>query len=402
MITNPRKNIYLVLLLLAALFTAVSPPATQGTGDVIFGVDTNNNLVSFSSLSPGTLLGSFPITGIGSDQIVGIDFRPATSALYALGVSGGTGRIYVVDTFSGAAAQVGSGGFALAGGSFAWDFNPTVDRIRLVSDAEENLRLNPITGGLAATDSNINPAGNIVAAAYSNNASNARSTTLYVIDADSDTLALQGGVNGSPSPNAGGVTTIGALGVNTSSQAGLDISSGGAVYASLTSGGSSSLYTVNLGSGAATLLGGIGGAPLRDIALATGRGGGQSAPLCADFNGVTSPSVRASIGDVASGNAVLCRVLVENGSFRDGAGAAIGNGDVLAQRILQAVDIYTSPGNVSFTGAIQVCLLGVGNFIFLDAAGTPRTPALLSSSTQGAYTCAFIPNAGTVLLTASS
>ena len=41
----------------------------------------------------------------------------------------------------------------LAGSDFGFDFNPTVDRIRLISDADQNLRLNPMTGGVAATDS---------------------------------------------------------------------------------------------------------------------------------------------------------------------------------------------------------------------------------------------------------
>jgi hypothetical protein len=39
----------------------------------------------------------------------------------------------------------------LAGTSFGFDFNPTVDRIRLVSDSGQNLRLNPNSGAGATT-----------------------------------------------------------------------------------------------------------------------------------------------------------------------------------------------------------------------------------------------------------
>jgi hypothetical protein len=48
-----------------------------------------------------------------------------------------------------------SGQFSLNGSSFGFDFNPTVDRIRVQSDADQNLRLNPATGALAATDTTL-------------------------------------------------------------------------------------------------------------------------------------------------------------------------------------------------------------------------------------------------------
>jgi hypothetical protein len=48
-----------------------------------------------------------------------------------------------------------------------------------------------------------------------------------------------GGANGVPSPNVGAVTTIGALGVDTSDRAGLDVPLGASTtaFASLTVGG---------------------------------------------------------------------------------------------------------------------------------------------------------------------
>ena len=69
----------------------------------------------------------------------------------------------------------------------------------------------------------------------------------------------QGGVNGTPSPNGGVITTIGSLGVNTDANVGFDIARGtNTAYAALRVGGSSGLYTINLATGAADLVGAIG------------------------------------------------------------------------------------------------------------------------------------------------
>jgi hypothetical protein len=78
-------------------------------------------------------------------------------------------------------------------------------------------------------------------------------------------------VNGAPvSPNTGTLLGVGPLGFNTSDLVGFDISRGSAIaYASLTTpGASSGLFTINLGTGAATLVGAIGGGTvLRDITV---------------------------------------------------------------------------------------------------------------------------------------
>ena len=74
-----------------------------------------------------------------------------------------------------------------------------------------------------------------------------------------------------PSPNNGKITTIGALGANTSEFVGFDITGDtGIAYATLTLGAAgSSLYTINLTTGAATLVGDVdNGAALRGIAVA--------------------------------------------------------------------------------------------------------------------------------------
>ena len=76
-----------------------------------------------------------------------------------------------------------------------------------------------------------------VGAAYTNNASGASLTTLYVVDSNLDIVATLGSPDGTPdcSPNTGQLFTIGPLGFNTSDLAGFDISGlSGTAYAALT------------------------------------------------------------------------------------------------------------------------------------------------------------------------
>lgn len=251
----------------------------------VFGLTTTNDLVNFDSASPGVINSTVAITGLqAGESLLGIDFRPVNGQLFGLG---STSRLYLIDQVSGVASQVGpAGAFTLSGTAFGFDFNPTVDRIRVVSDADQSLRLNPNDGALAGTDTplayaagdpNVGANPNIVGAAYDRNDTNpATPTTLYAIDSNLDTLVEIGGEDGSPSPNGGLLFTTGALGFNTSDLVGFDISgndpSTRTGLASLTApgGATSSLFAVNLDTGAATSLGTIGGGnTIRGIAVVT-------------------------------------------------------------------------------------------------------------------------------------
>lgn len=267
-----------------SLLKLPNPPAalalllafSNGTArsESIYGLVLGDRLVSFDSASPGTLTGSSAVTGLSAgDSLVGIDFRPATGQLYGLGRSS---SLYTIDTASGAASLIGAGSFspALTGSAYGFDFNPTVDRIRLVGDNGQNLRLHPVTGAVAANDGmlryvsgdpNFAQPPQVVGAAYTQNFAGATSTTLYGIDSVLDVLVRQA------PPNDGVLTTIGGLGVNATDLTGFDISGvTGTAFASFVTPGSASagLYTVNLGTGAASWIGGIeaGGAVL-DIAV---------------------------------------------------------------------------------------------------------------------------------------
>ena len=78
------------------------------------------------------------------------------------------------------------------------DFNPTVDRLRVVTSTGLNFRVNPITGlpATATPYGNINGSGvtGVSATAYTNSYTQALTggvTTLYTLDAASNSLYIQ-------------------------------------------------------------------------------------------------------------------------------------------------------------------------------------------------------------------
>ena len=238
--------------------------------NMYYATTASNRLLRFSASTPGDVQAQ-PITGLASgERVLGIDFRPANSRLYALG---STNRVYTIDLTTGAATPVGAPFTpALEGTSFGVDFNPVVDRIRVVSNTGQNLRLNPDTGAVAGVDGRLAYAAgdrnqgrqpNVVAAAYTNPVAGATQTNLYVLDASLDLLAEQGNPSATPpvSPNTGQLFSKNSVGVDVSTLAGFDIDSSRNGYAAFTpQGGSfSNLYSVSLYRGYASRLGTIGG-----------------------------------------------------------------------------------------------------------------------------------------------
>jgi hypothetical protein len=246
-----------VIAWLSALALAI--PAARAHAEQLYATN-GSSITRFDSLSLGVTT-TVPVTGLqAGETLVGIDVRPANQQLYGVG---STSRLYTLNPITGAATQVGSAGaFTLNGTSFGTDFNPVPDRIRQVSNTEQSLRLNPNDGSLSATDTPLNPAGNVVAVAYNNNVSGATTTTLYGIDSAAGTLVMIGGPGGTPSPNGGAISTVGSLGLGTNlnESIGFDVSGAGNAFATITTGGISRLYTVNLTTGAATLASSNGGA----------------------------------------------------------------------------------------------------------------------------------------------
>src|SRR4051794_31180437 len=154
---------------------------------VLLYATSGNDIARFDSGATGVVT-SVPVTGLQTgESLVGIDVRPANQVLYGVGSSS---RMYTINPLTGAATVVGTAGqFTLNGTSFAMDFNPMVDRIRVISNTGQNMRLNPNDGSLAATDTSITPAGvTITGAAYDRNGGGGSATTLYGIDSTNGVL----------------------------------------------------------------------------------------------------------------------------------------------------------------------------------------------------------------------
>jgi hypothetical protein len=255
----------------------VSPAIAAQT---IYALTTSDRLVRFSGADACTILGDVAVTGLrAGETLLGIDVRPATGQLYGLGSSS---RIYTIDPATGAATAITSEAFTptLTGDAFGFDFNPTVDRIRVVSNSGQNLRLHPVLGTVAATDLqlaysatdvNAGEPPSVIGAAYTNpDNDSATGTLLYDIDRRLGVLTTQN------PPNDGKLNTVGSLSLKFNELAGFDIAPSGIAYAVLKvigkdqpkrTCGNSALYTINLASGAATRIGSVGTpAPLRGIA----------------------------------------------------------------------------------------------------------------------------------------
>jgi len=250
----------------------VSPPSPVMVGDTL-ALTASGKLMSFNRATPGTMVGSVDVGGLAAGEtLLGIDMRPADGKLYALGSAA---NVYTLEPSTGVAtlksalkAVTGDDDpfAALAGSDFAVDFNPVADRLRVVSNAGQNLRIN-VDSGDATTDGVISLAGgtpHITAAAYSNAFGGTTATQLFDIDAASGLLHLQ------DPPNNGTLAAGLALGITGAQVNGFDIDARNNVgYAALTVAGTSTLYRVNIATGAATAVGPVaGGEPIRGLALA--------------------------------------------------------------------------------------------------------------------------------------
>jgi hypothetical protein len=250
---------------LACLAGALAAPAAANAAEQLAGVTEDNTLVLLRSDAPGNIQYAVPISGLpAGEKIVGLDRRPATGALYALGASS---RVYRVDIGSGNAAAL-SNPFTplLDGQQFGFSINPVADALRSVSNTRQNLRLNADTGLVTATDGALTYAAGdagagtipaIAAAAYSSPVAGATSTTLYDIDTARDALVTQN------PPNDGTLQTVGPLGLDVDGPGGFAISSTNSAYAVLRRAGQTApeLFTINLTNGAATPVGALAAKP---------------------------------------------------------------------------------------------------------------------------------------------
>jgi hypothetical protein len=225
--------------------------AVPGPGLEVVGLTSDDRLICFHEKAPAQTDSIGFVTGLSTDvRLVGIDFRPATRELWALGNAGG---LYVIDLRNAVATLRARSSVALTGTNFGIDFNPTVDRLRVVGDDGQNLRVAvdtgaaTVDGALSVTSPTV--ATGVIAAAYTNNDDNPNTgTTLFVLDATTDQVFIQA------PPNNGSLNAVGKLALDAGSASGFDIYSqrkngptvGNTGYAVFANGSGRTFYQVNL------------------------------------------------------------------------------------------------------------------------------------------------------------
>ena len=234
----------------------------------VIGLTDDGRLVSFKARSPERTRHIGYVTGLtGADTaLVGIDFRVQNEKLYGVGNGGG---VYTIDPRTAEATFVNALTVPLAGTVFGVDFNPAADRLRIVSDAGQNLAHNVNDLGVTAANATLTytvppatpvvPAVGVTAVAYTNNDLNqpTTATTLFDLDTTLDQVVIQ-----SP-PGNGILVATGKLGVDAAAASGFDIYSvlenGVTVvnfpFATIAVNGKYRFYSINLTTGQAFSLG---------------------------------------------------------------------------------------------------------------------------------------------------
>jgi trimeric autotransporter adhesin len=234
------------------------PPPMSGTSpnDAV-AVTSANRVLSFSRSSPQTTT-AMAITGLQTaESVIGLDTRPADGMLYALT---NQGRIYLLNAATGAASlrstltadptDMSAPYNGLNGASYGVNFNPVVDRLRVVSNTGQNLRIN-VDLGTVITDAPLTSQGStrmgVTLVSYTSAFSSACRTIVSLIDTQLDRVLTSVNLTG------GVLTDVGALGVDASSVSAFDIVTGSdgtdTAVALLQVGGTTSFYTINLQSG---------------------------------------------------------------------------------------------------------------------------------------------------------
>ncbi|WP_460502592.1 DUF4394 domain-containing protein, partial [Hymenobacter agri] len=299
---RPRRYLRVALSILLVLLVSLAAQAqttiiglgtlTQNVapGNIIFppgGNAGDQGLAFFDPVSGSPNANLQRITGLtGNQKLVGLDFRPLTGQLYALGydpaLASNNAQLYTLDPKTGVATPVSGAPISLAlGGAterIGFNFNPVADLARVVSSNDANYRLSPVTGDVpspgtadgplayAAGDPNFGLDPRVSGVAYTNAFRGATTTTLYDVDVRNDASAPPGILSIQNLPNAGTLNTaapitLSGFGILPEARLNLDIFYTGttnkAYLLELTkpnSGGysSSNIYDFDLTTGAAT------------------------------------------------------------------------------------------------------------------------------------------------------
>lgn len=275
------KMRYVIVLVTAfgALLLALPPVASAD--DLVASKRGTSTLFVFDSDDPGDV-DRRPIEGMRSDEgIEDIAVRSGDGKLYILSDEN---RVYLVNLTTRAAFPVAAGVTAsLNGRNFGIDFDPVDNRLRVVSDNDENLSINPndaltTPGGTLryspTNEGDEHESPEVVAAAYSNPNNPERGAQLYVLDTKENAVYLV-------EPAAGGLlSNKQTLEIDITTRVGLDLSHDNRGYLVTSTGpnGESRLYYLNPRSGDTTYQGRIDQRGLDSVATLNIRSQGIAPP----------------------------------------------------------------------------------------------------------------------------
>lgn len=224
-----------------------------------FGVTTDNNLVSFDTAAPATFITSTAITGLKASDGVTND---AGAVLLNLTYHASSDTHYGIDSNSnfysvtrGGAATLISSTFSTLGFAAGFAYDPITDKMLFASDVGENV--------LFSTNGTRTANGNLVYGVGDANFGTAPTIfalgidpdfgSTYFIDANLNTLVT------SLDPNFSELFTVGGLGLDVVSFGGLGVDADGNLWGTLsTDGATSSLFSIDALTGAATSVGNFG------------------------------------------------------------------------------------------------------------------------------------------------
>lgn len=237
----------------------------------LFGVTTDNMLVSFDSSAPSVFQTSVTITGLfdadgttpnPNGSILNLTARPGANPgdfqLYGID---NNANVYTINL--GGVATLVSSGFTPAGFSAGLAYDPFNDNFVYAGDNAENFSLS--IGGVATANPDLTYAGGGTPSIFGLGIDPSFGT-VFAIDAAGDTLSTS--IN--PTfPGDSELTVLGGLGADVTSFGGLVVNWDGTLYAAMSTDGlTSSLYSINPTTGTATALGGFGaGVGLTTIAV---------------------------------------------------------------------------------------------------------------------------------------
>lgn len=211
-------------------------------------------VLNFSTTATGNSITSSVITNLtAGTTLLGMDLRPATNEIVAISSDN---KIYIVDTRTAIAYFIANMTCQLSSSvTYAVNFNPVANLLRIVGSNGANYRLN-VDNGTCITDGTLSyTAGasgtpSAVGVAYTNSVAGATATAEYILDQTLDSWARV------TDPNGGATTNLGAVGASVDGASPVDIiTTSGQQWAFAVI--ANTLYDVNIPTGNLRRYGGI-------------------------------------------------------------------------------------------------------------------------------------------------